>query len=79
MVMWGGGRRAAPASRSPAGVRVLPGGLPQLPRPAPQPAPRPPPPPPSSEPPAPRTHPSLPGIESGPSGAAAPWRRAAVC
>lgn len=32
----------------------------------------------SPEPPAPRTHPSLPGIESGPSGAAAPWRRAAV-
>lgn len=35
----GGGRCAAPASRSPAGVRVPPGGLPQLPRPAPQPAP----------------------------------------
>lgn len=33
---------------------------------------------PSPEPPAPRAHPSLPGIESGPSGAAAPWRRAAV-
>lgn len=33
---------------------------------------------PSPEPRAPSAHPSLPGIESGPSGAAAPWRRAAV-
>lgn len=64
---WGGGgvgHRAAPASRSPAGVRVPPGGLPQLPRPAPQPAPPPRAHPRSRAPPKPRTpgpaHPSLP-------------------